>query len=148
MAGTPVWLASLSRRSAFSPKPLATSIWTNRTLDDSSALLNRLIGPAGNKRRQRLFRMNVTLCLHRACTPEEVASLPAYFHQDPATELAGGPVEILWETEEGSDSTKPCHAPGRLDFGYRDPLLWLPQDCGACPPCQARVELDGAVAAR
>ena len=122
---------------------MATGLWTKQTVDDSAALLRRLIGPAGNPARERLFRMNVTLCLHRACTPEEVGALPAWFHEQPATDLAGGPVEVLWESEAGAETTKPCHNPIRQSFGYVDPLLWLPLDCGQCPPCRARAALDG-----
>jgi hypothetical protein len=86
--------------------------------------------------------MQVTMCLHRALTPEEVSQLPDYFHTDPATDLAGGPVAILRETVEGWPSTKPCHAPIKHKLDPRDPLLWFPIDCGECGPCQARAGLD------
>jgi hypothetical protein len=123
MNGTPVWLASLSRASALvSNKPIATGLWSKQTIDDSAAMLRRLLGTAGNPQRERLFRMNITLCLHRALTPDEVGALPEYFHTDPATDLAGGPIEILWENEVGLPSTQPCHHPRRQDFGYGDPL--------------------------
>lgn len=135
-------MVSISRRSPISNGRLAVSVWSEQTIADSAALLRRMIGPAGNTERERLFRMNVTLCLHRACTPEEVASLPDYFHTDPATDLAGGPVEILYESEEGSLSTRPCHNPGRYPLDPRNPLLWFPLDCRACPPCRARAKLD------
>ena len=105
---------------------------------ESIDLLRRVLGPAGNPARERIFRMQVTLCIHRALTAEDVAALPAYFHTDPATDLAGGPVEIIYETEEGLLSTRPCHAPERIPLDRSNPLLWIPGDCGACPPCGAR----------
>ena len=108
MNGTPVWLCSISRRSTLvRDKPIATGLWTKQTIDESAALLRRLLGPVGNPARERLFRMNVTLCLHRALTAEEVAALPSYFHEDPAQDLAGGPIEILSESEPGLPSTMP-----------------------------------------
>ena len=54
----------------------------------------------------------------------------------------GGPIEIVWENEPGSPSTKPCANPSREYLpqpnGRIDPLIWLPLDCGACESCQAR----------
>jgi hypothetical protein len=44
---------------------------------------------------------------------------------------------VLWENVPGGDSTKPCHHPYRRQL-CRSPLLWLPVDCGNCPPCRAR----------
>ena len=82
--------------------------------------------------------MQVTLCIHRALTAEDVAALPAYFHTDPATDLAGGPVEIIYETEEGLLSTRavPC---ARADSARPLESAAVDSgDCGACPPCGAR----------
>lgn len=163
MRGTPVWLASLSRgsrvirgpsslrsslgRSGRSGAPqtqgrLSTQVWTKQTMDESIALLRRIIGPAGNPERERVFRMQITLCIHRACTPEEVAALPEYFHTDPATDLAGGPVEIVYETESSGPSTWPCEQPTRYPLDPHNSLLWFPIDCGKCTPCRARQKLD------
>src|SRR5262245_6922702 len=140
MHGTPVWLASLSRQSTLvQNKPLATSLWTDQTRAASAALLRRVLGPAGNPARERIFRMQVTLCLHRAITPEEYAQTPAWFKTAAPVDLAGGPVEVLWESEAGSLSTQPCRNPTRQPLDPRDPLLWLPYDCGQCDTCQARL---------
>jgi hypothetical protein len=141
MGGTPVWLASLSRRGRSGPKPIATPLWSAATIQESAGLLRRVLDPAGDPTRERLFRMNVTLCLHRACTPEEVASLPAWFHDAPPIDLAGGPVEILEETEPGLPTTRPCLNPVHIPLYPNDTLLWLPGPCGTCPPCRARQAL-------
>lgn len=141
MRGSPVWLASISRRSPLGDKPIATQLWPEQIRDEAEALLLRLLGPAGDPSRERLFRMQVTMCLHRALTQEEAGGLPAYFERDPATDLAGGPVEILRETEQGWETTKPCHHPSKVALDPRDMLLWFPADCGDCPPCLARAEL-------
>jgi hypothetical protein len=144
MQGSPVWLASISRPSGLiSNKRLATGLWSEPTREESYALLRRLLGPAGNPARERIFRMTVTVCIHRALTGEEVDRLPDYFFGDPPTDLAGGPVEILWENEAGLPSTKPCLNPTRHPIDPRDPLLWFPLDCGHCPPCKARAALYG-----
>jgi hypothetical protein len=148
MGGVPVLLASISRRSALQGRPLATPLWNEPLRAESAALLRRLLGPAGNPDRERLFRMQVTMCLHRALTLDEIDSLPAYFHDDPSTDLAGGPVEILWESEAGLPSTRPCHNPIHEPLWPGAPLLWLPLDCGTCPPCLARAALDGSMGAK
>jgi hypothetical protein len=143
MTGSPVWLASISRRSPLvAAKPISTQLWSPQTVAESERLLLRLLDGAGNPARERLFRMQITLCLHRALTPEEVAQLPDSFHAEPAVDLAGGPVAILRETEPGLPSTQPCERPRRQSLDPSDPLLWLPLDCGACSPCRARTALD------
>lgn len=139
MYGQPVWLASLSRRAPLAGnRILATGLWPERTRTEMTDLLRRVVGPAGTPSRERIFRMNVTLCIHRALTDAEVASLPPYFHADQPTDLAGGPIEVLWENERGSLSTQPCAHPQRQYLDGGDPLLWLPIDCGTCPTCVAR----------
>jgi hypothetical protein len=104
----------------------------------SAQLLRDLLGPAGDPARERLFRMQVTLCLQRAATPEEIAMTPDYFKTDPPIDLAGGPVEILEESEEGSLTTQPCLNPTHLLLDPHTPLLWAPVDCQQCEPCRAR----------
>lgn len=141
MRGSPVWLASVSRQNRITRGPLATPSWSKPVMAESIGLLRRLLGPAGDASRERVFRMQVTVCLHRALSPVEIAGLPAYFETDPAVDLAGGPVEILEESEEGWETTKPCHTPTRIPLDPSNPLLWFPSDCGACPPCQARAAL-------
>lgn len=145
MYGTPVWLCSISRQSPVRGGRLATSLWTPPTMAESWALLRRCVGPDGNPSRERIFRMNVTVCLHRAITAEESARLPDWFHESEPTDLAGGPVEVLWENEEGSPSTRPCHNPERIPLDARNPLLWFPGECRTCPPCLARMAHGGRI---
>lgn len=144
MRGTPVWLASLSRTSRLTGLPYATGLWTAEMRAEGERLLKEALAGVGDPTRERLFRMNVTLCLHRALTADEVAGLPTSFHQAPPVDLAGGPVEVLWETEEGTPSTRPCVAPHHIPLPGlgSHPMLWLPGDCGACEPCRARAALD------
>lgn len=139
MRGTPVWLASLSRPSRNHGGRLPTQLWSSDTVAESARLLRRVIGPAGDPDRERLFRMNVTLCLHRACTDAELASAPDWFRQAEPIDLAGGPIAVLWESESGAPSTRPCDRPTQIPLDPRHPLLWYPQDCGSCPSCRARL---------
>jgi hypothetical protein len=141
MTGVPVYLASLSRRSLVTNAIIATDVWSPQTMADSIALLRRTLGPSGDAERERVFRMQVTLCIHRALTPDEVTRLPASFHTAEAVDLAGGPVEVISETEEGWPSTRPCHNPTRKPLSPGNPWLWYPEDCGDCPPCVARASL-------
>jgi len=141
MQGSPVWLASISRKSPITRGRLATPLWTPETMTESKELLRAFLGSAGNPARERIFRMQVTLCVHRALTGDEIDALPDWFHTDPPVDLAGGPVEILEETEEGLPTTRPCANPGHYPLDPRNPLLWFPTDCGACEPCKARQAL-------
>lgn len=143
MGGQPVWLASVSL--ARYGRTVATS-----DLDtDEQALVREvlfeLLDRVGNEARQRLFRMNLTTCLHRAATADEVRRLPAFFHEARPIDLAGGPVEILWQTEVDRPSTQPCEHMGRRIVNPERPDLWFPEDCGACDPCRARATLESYV---
>src|SRR5262245_25734887 len=142
MAGTPVWLASLSRTSPITREPIATGRCTQRERDGAAALLRDVLADRGDLSRERHFRMNLTYCIHRAISTEEAAALPEDFWDGTVRGLAGAPVEVLLETEAGSASTRPCLRPGKLRLGFRDPDLWIPVDCGSCPSCVARAGLE------
>lgn len=137
MRGQPVWLASLTRWQG-SPRhstPRTTGTWTPGELADGFARLRVLLDGVGDPERERGFRMNLTLCIHRATTPDEAARLPPFT----PSHLAGGPVEVVYETEPGKLSTRPCSDPGREVFGG----TWLPVDCGRCATCLARAGVAG-----
>jgi len=138
MNGQPVWLASISRMRP-NGQTLYVPEWSPTQLREAEKSLRQVVEGIGNTKRERLFRMNVTLCLHRAATDEEVGAQPDWFLKAPGNGLAGGPVEVLSETELGAQSTRPCHAPQRLSLRDRNPHAWLPVDCGQCPPCLARI---------
>lgn len=139
MDGQPVWLASFSRWRG--DLAIAVPRWTEGQFRDGQEQLYRILDGVGDPTRERLFRMNVTLCLHRAASDFEVSQLPRWFHSYPACGLAGGPVKVLWENVPGSLSTKPCAAPVKVKLDKRDPLLWFPEDCGRCAPCRARAAI-------
>lgn len=146
MDGWPVWLASLSRRDRRG-NIITTDRWTPAVLDAAQAHLDFLLDGLGDPGRQRSFRMCITLCRHRALTDLEHDALPDYWHAEPARDIAGGPVEVLWA--RGIDDTpgvRPCEHPSRQPI-RRD--LWLPVDCGSCPPCLARAAaVDGVCSCR
>lgn len=141
MDGVPVYLASMSRKHPVLGHYLVTEEWTPLQLQDGVRQLRQLLGPAGDQSRERVFRMNLTLCVHRAMRDDEVAKLPAWFWDEGAAGLAGGPVEILSETVPGRPSTRPCTNPTKqpLDLGGKsNPKIWLPVDCGWCESCLGR----------
>lgn len=148
MNGLPVWLVSLSRRvppprmrllgyPASSPI-IPTGRWSTSERREAERTILDVLSGAGDRTRERLFRMNVTMCLHRALTPDEINGLPLSFHAAPPVDLAGGPIEILRETVLGRASTRPCEQPTHMPLSQTDPDLWFPADCGTCSPCIAR----------
>lgn len=138
MKGQPVWLASVSRIRA-NGETFYVPEWSPSQLRAAEKLLRGVVAGVGNPDRERLFRMNVTLCLHRAATDEEVAAQPPWFLTARGQGLAGGPVQVLSETEEGSPSTRPCVKPKRYVIDPSSPFGWIPVDCGACESCLARM---------
>lgn len=102
-------------------------------------LLDQVLAGAGNPARERVFRMCITLCMHRAVREDELTQIPAWWHEADAVDIAGGPLEVL-ESRGVPDlpSAMPCYSPGRHPFTRKRPDLWIPVDCGACPPCIAR----------
>jgi hypothetical protein len=132
-----VWLCSVSKRGKGNVL-LPSKKWDRDFAKAYREVMCPALKGVGNPKQERLFRMSITLCLHRVTTPDEAD----YLHR--ATEgeldgLAGGPVEILWSHGLAtSDSCQPCQAPTRqyVEPGRKD--LWIPVDCGQCPSCLAR----------
>jgi hypothetical protein len=139
MDGWPVWLASLSVTDDRGLIP--TDRWGPARREWGDELLTMLLGDLGDTTRERSFRMCATLCRHRALAAAEVEHLPREWHEAPAEHLAGGSLEILWETVPGAPSTRPCVDPTRIPVG--DGRLYLPGDCGECEPCRARAAIEG-----
>src|ERR1041384_4822949 len=108
MNGEPVWLASISRQSAYTRERLPTTRWTPAQMAESERILDQVLDGLGDATAQRGFRMQITLCRHRLVSEDEKRRLPQSFWDAPAVGLAGAPVEVLWETVEGGPSTKPC----------------------------------------
>lgn len=137
MQGHPVWLASVSCRRG--DRLLASTDWRDRFDWAVGRLRSVVLRGVGDETRERLFRMNVTLCLHRAVSDAELEGFPAGWKCSPGG-LAGGPVEILWSKGVvESPSCRPCENP-RWDTRLEPdrPDLALPIDCGRCGPCLAR----------
>ncbi len=145
MEGRPVWLTSLSvwHRDELVP----TGVWTKRqsTLEAATEVLRDVVlGGVGDASRERLFRMNVTLCLHRGLSEmEEELIGPGC-----AVHLAGAPVEVLWEHGvHASAAAQPCENPTHIPLPNSwKHGLWIPGDCGKCGPCLARLEIERGVA--
>lgn len=114
-------------------------MWTPRQMRHARRLLDQVLEGAGNPSRERVFRMCITLCMHRAVRDDELAQIPDWWHQADAVDIAGGPLEVL-ESCGVPDipSAMPCYSPGRRTFDCNRPDLWIPVDCGVCPPCMAR----------
>lgn len=138
MEGRPVWLASVSKRSTSSGKILPAAVWSSRLMREGRRELLRVLEGVGDVGRERGFRMCVTLCIHRALRDDEVAALGDAWCAIPPRDMAGGPIEILWERGcVATPSTRPCEHPERqiLGEGSRGHELYVPIECGYCPPC-------------
>src|SRR4051794_27682188 len=121
MGGQPVWLVSISRRDHSTQKLIPTGRWDEVQKRRAIDLMKKVLGPLGDKSKERHFRMNATLCIHRALSADEVAQLPDEFTCAPALDIAGGPVAILWESEEGAISTRPCANPEHMILDPKQP---------------------------
>jgi hypothetical protein len=141
MDGQPVWLASVSRFRS-NGRRLYVPEWSLSQMREGERELRRLLVNVGDPLRERVFRMNVTLCLHRAATDAEVEAQPDWFMAAAGNGLAGGPVAVIAETVAGAASTKPCVAPGKTIIDRHSMHGWIPKDCGACEPCRARARFD------
>lgn len=141
MDGQPVWLASLSRQSVITGDKVLIPRWPKEWLRDGIRTLREVLGEAGDPSRERHFRMNLTLCIHRALKEDEIARFPCGWDEGPHEGIAGAPVEVLWENTPGSLSTKPCANPTRMPLPRtNDPVFgWIPFDCGTCQSCLARI---------
>ena len=134
-----MWLASASYRDE--QDNIATGDWTEPQRKRAENALHNVLLRVGNPHRERLFRMNITLCLHRACTEKEKSALPHNFWQGQGG-LAGGPIELLRTTGlPPRPAALPCEKPERHLIDRTRPDLWLPIDCGQCPPCVARAAI-------
>lgn len=143
MDGEPVWLVSGSLRD-WRGQIIQTSRLTGaqrvRVLDAMQEVLSGI----GNDDHERCFRMNATLCIHRALTADEKAMLSAEWCARPAIHLAGGPVELLWSRgTQDRPSVRPCRNPIKR---WLSSTLWIPTDCGRCAPCVARAAIERRVA--
>lgn len=137
-----MWLASTATRNRKTGKIIRTDKLAPDVLYKAIVLLREAVEGRGDPERERLFRMNATICLHRVLSTEDRLALdPAFFRAEPI-DIAGGPVEIIWESVEGSASTRPCKRPRKKLIDRQQPELWVPVDCGICEPCIARAQID------
>lgn len=142
MNGVPVWLASVARHNVLTGGVIPNVRWTEEGKAEAIHILNQALEEAGDEQFERLFRMNVTYCLHRKLNDTELDQLPAWWWTTPAHHLAGGAIEVLRETVAGSLSTKPCANPNRTYLDRHDEDYWIPNDCGECPTCRARIKTE------
>lgn len=133
MEGYPAWMASLCLRG---PRGIIhTARYTMEQMLQSRQVLYRALEKAGDPSRERLFRANACLYLHRCTSTDEQARLPHCETSFPAAL----PIQVLYTKGlPPIPSTDPCADPRRHILDPRRPDLWLPEDCGACVSCLAR----------
>lgn len=142
MDGQPVWLASVSTRSA-DDKIVTTGDLNRRQMRNALRAAREVLYGVGDPDVERAFRMNVTVCIHRALTAQEKRQIPPEWLTATGVDLAGGCIEILYEKGcTTKPSCAPCLDPGRQIIDPAQPKLWVPIDCGLCEPCRARLALE------
>lgn len=100
------------------------------------------LSPVGDQQWERLFRMCATLCLHRGLADAELETLPTGCQLGRA--LAGAPVVVYYSRgiPAGLVSCDPCHDPRRQYIIRGKWPVWIPIDCGGCPPCTQRIQIE------
>lgn len=140
LRGRPVWLGSVSRWRR--GRMIYTSKWDRKALTAAESVLLWLLDGVGDLSAERLFRMNLTLCLHRALSHGEADGLPDWWKQRPGVHVEGGPLEVLRSRGVArTPSLEPCAAPETQIISPGSPVR-LAVDCGRCESCQARARLE------
>jgi hypothetical protein len=133
-----VWLASVSLFDKKS-KLISSNAWNARQMRHAQNLIDQALEGIGDNTRERRFRMCITLCCHRGVRDDELAAIPQWWHDAEAVDIAGGPLEVLSSCGVAEiPSAMPCYNPGKQPIARGRPDLWIPVDCGVCPPCMAR----------
>lgn len=141
MGGWPVWLASISKWKK-GPEVVPVEKWRAETLLVAEKRLEEVLWGIGDQSRERCFRMNVTLCRHRALSKNEGAHVMGMWKAFglPPRHMAGGPIEVLWmKGIKDTPSTRPCANPTRKPLDVKG-NVWMPIDCEECESCLARLE--------
>ena len=150
MQGRPVWLASVSKRDLKRQVIIPNTRWPKWMKDVAKQTLWQALKDVGDKEKGwRMFRMNITYCLHVAVSDHELELLPGVWQDQPGGALAGGPVAVLDAGNCGTaPSVLPCENPGHEALPmapgnrYPDPDMWFPRDCGLCEPCLDRIRIE------
>lgn len=143
-----MWLASLSRTRLTYPRGRVwpASEWADIPQQRAVGLgiLRNALDGAGDDRWERAFRMCLTLCLHRGLSDDEMSLLPEDWMAARGRALAGGPLNVYYSrgVPDGLLSADPCHTPGREQLPGMPAGVFLPVDCGDCPPCLQRADIE------
>lgn len=130
-----MWLASVSLRNRRGI--VATGKWDRAERQEADRLIGLLLEGLGDETRERRFRMNITLCHHRALREDEMEQMG--LGGSCAIDIAGAPLEVLWSRGvKESASAMPCANPRRRIIDLKRPDLWIPEGCGKCESCEAR----------
>lgn len=155
MQGRPVWLASVSKRNMKLNQLIPNTRWLSWMKKNAKRALWQTLRGVGNPEiGWRMFRMNITYCLHVAVSDAELEVLGPQWMDKPGGALAGGPIEILdFGNCPTNPSVMPCENPTREPLPkapgqvHSDQDMWFPIDCGKCDPCLDRIRIEQLVEA-
>lgn len=130
-----VWLASIShwphgRNLPFERWGRGVTLLARRGIVE-------LLDGVGDPDMERGFAMVMTMCAHRAVTDDELAGLPP----GKSVHLAGAGVRELWRTPLFPAPGLSLQRCERAVFTTWHGIK-VPGDCGECPPCLVRAELE------
>lgn len=144
-----MWLASISKRNHNGKGDVVPAFtWSSRLMREARTILLATLVGVGDETRERGFRMCTTMCVHRALSDAEVAQLGEAWCSLAPRDMAGGPLEILYERGCAATlSTRPCAAPEKVELGRgaAGVALFVPIDCGECPTCLDRLARAGGL---
>lgn len=134
-----MWLVSVSKIAKDRIVPALK--WNRRTRKHVDRIIEIALRGVGDMNFERSFAMCVTQCRHRGLSDAEIAILLTGCVLGRG--LAGAPLRVYWQVGIPDDmiSAQPCHNPGKRPLGNQ-PDLYLVEECGACPTCAARGEIE------
>lgn len=141
--GLLVWIVGVSASDAGSQMTAAAIACNIKLLTKAQSLINRVLDGRGMLDQQREFRNNRCLFRHRAVSPADLEEASDDIRNGLKYDPLAGPITNYWtEGIPNGPQLHPCEHPGRHVPPHITPEFWIPQDCGYCGPCQARIDID------
>ena len=131
-----MWMASASYLEIARKRRTPAYRWDAKKIKKGEALLLDLLGEVGDRARERVAVLPITLVCQRALTDEEIER--AKLRGVKSSDSFGVPLRIVRATQTPELTSMPCEVGGVELVRYRGMLIPSAKECGACPSCIAR----------